>query len=434
MLHFTRFAWLASLPCAALMATCGRALFADAGKRTWIFLAGFGGGWGALAAFAYRLALDDGQKAVIGGQTLEAVVLFGVLFALLAGLTALARRAGEASRPFRGALAITIGIDLAITFVHEANMSRPFFEPIEDFAYPAEDQEAARAVSEPARMFRVFREPVVKNIKVYSQYTVNDRWITLGAYSSSGYDNGAPPRIIQLYTALQGAKPSSRIFERVIKPMASRTSEITSTAIVLTEDHTLRRVHAPLPRVKLFARYRAEPDDLTVVRALYDPGYDLASSLLVHDAPSFPSADAEARGEVAIVEDDFDRVTLQVRAEQASLVLLNDTFSGGWRVEVDGKPGKILRANYAFRAVEVPAGRALRAVAVSSERARGGDRDEPRRGGSAGGAGGVGGGEAAAGAAAGCRRRRVDAQWLSSKTASQKYFAVPGAGGTRTAM
>jgi uncharacterized membrane protein YfhO len=48
-------------------------------------------------------------------------------------------------------------------------------------------------------------------------------------------------------------------------------------------------------------------------------------------------------------------VVLRVRAPARGFLLADQDFPG-WRATVDGAPAPILRANYLFRAVEVPAG------------------------------------------------------------------------------
>ena len=52
-----------------------------------------------------------------------------------------------------------------------------------------------------------------------------------------------------------------------------------------------------------------------------------------------------------------DRVVLDVRASAPGFVVLADAFDPGWRATVDGRAAAIFRANVAFRAVPVPAGR-----------------------------------------------------------------------------
>jgi hypothetical protein len=61
-------------------------------------------------------------------------------------------------------------------------------------------------------------------------------------------------------------------------------------------------------------------------------------------------------GEATIAADDAERVVVRVRAAQPGFLYLADLHFPGWVAEVNGAEREILRANIAFRAVEVPAG------------------------------------------------------------------------------
>lgn len=50
-------------------------------------------------------------------------------------------------------------------------------------------------------------------------------------------------------------------------------------------------------------------------------------------------------------------VDAEVEAREPSLVVIAQTYYHDWRVTVDGRPARLLRANVAFQAVQVPAGR-----------------------------------------------------------------------------
>jgi len=49
--------------------------------------------------------------------------------------------------------------------------------------------------------------------------------------------------------------------------------------------------------------------------------------------------------------------TIQVEAPGPALVFISQAFYHNWKARVDGKAVPLWRANYAFQAVEVPAGR-----------------------------------------------------------------------------
>ena len=68
------------------------------------------------------------------------------------------------------------------------------------------------------------------------------------------------------------------------------------------------------------------------------------------------SPDFDDTGAVEFDRNDPEHVSLRVRAPQRGFLVLSDQDAPGWVATVDGAPSPILRANYVFRAVEVPAG------------------------------------------------------------------------------
>jgi hypothetical protein len=61
---------------------------------------------------------------------------------------------------------------------------------------------------------------------------------------------------------------------------------------------------------------------------------------------------------VRILSSHFEnqRVEIEAEAAEPSIVVVSQTYYHNWRALVDGKPTPLLRANYAFQAVQVPAG------------------------------------------------------------------------------
>lgn len=350
LLHYSRVAWLLPLPCAALVAVRGREIFTSPGRWTYPSLAAFGAAWLLLARLAYQTRLPGYAKIILGDTIRDSVGQFVLVLAAVALLLPLARRVGEGSRTFRSALLLLVTLDLMLVFTTETNISKPFMTAPSSLAYPQVDRDAVAALGA-VRMFRVLRPPKKRVTRSWADFTTNDRWIALGAYSSSGYDNGAPSNIVDLYTYFN---PPNRIFRRVVVPSTLHVAELSSTRIVV--DHAgLHELDDAVPRVRLFTRYTVA-DDAATTHALLDPKFDPNSQLFVHEQPGFPSDDGAPAGSVDLARDDLSEVDVHTQAGRPALLLLNDTYDEGWRAEIDGVPTQIMRANYAFRAVEVPVG------------------------------------------------------------------------------
>lgn len=119
------------------------------------------------------------------------------------------------------------------------------------------------------------------------------------------------------------------------------------------------RVPGTLPRAYVVGRARFA-DGLQSYKALVDPGFDPAREIVLPGGPQLeaPAAGhAGFSGSARLVSYLPDRVRIDVETSAPGYVVLVDAYDPGWRATVDGREVPLLRANVAFRAVPVAAGR-----------------------------------------------------------------------------
>jgi hypothetical protein len=118
-------------------------------------------------------------------------------------------------------------------------------------------------------------------------------------------------------------------------------------------------------------------DDTNALCALLAPNFDSRTVVFLPlELKASVSITNQTSARVVSQRFTQERVELEVEAAAPSLVVLAQTWYHPWRAYVDGAPARLLRANYAFQAVEVPTGarhvrlvyedRALRTGAVIS--------------------------------------------------------------------
>lgn len=113
--------------------------------------------------------------------------------------------------------------------------------------------------------------------------------------------------------------------------------------------------HAVKPRVWLAARTRIATDSAVV--ALLLRGELDSNTVYLEDSIATVSDTASVVGNARIIRDEPETLAITTEASTACYLVLSDTYYPGWYATIDGTPSAIRRANYAMRAVAVPAGR-----------------------------------------------------------------------------
>jgi hypothetical protein len=184
--------------------------------------------------------------------------------------------------------------------------------------------------------------------------------------------SGAPMKSVnQMYYATFGWTPAG-INRPLVNLVATRYllvgRDVDNLAAVfdpplrlLAEPGGLRLYENPqaLPRAYWVPRVEVVPDETATLDRLASPAHDPRRVALLEAPP--PSgftgtADGAPAGSVDFISDAGERVVLRVTAPARGFVVLTDQLYPGWSATVDGVTQPVLRANHAFRTLEVPAG------------------------------------------------------------------------------
>ena len=109
-----------------------------------------------------------------------------------------------------------------------------------------------------------------------------------------------------------------------------------------------------LPRISLLYQAQVVPDKDDVFTAVHDPNFDPSQTIILEGGK--PLTGEPAPAELLLLRYDLNETAVQVRSTQPAYLLLTDMSAPGWTAKIDGQPTVIETANYAFRAVFVPAG------------------------------------------------------------------------------
>lgn len=108
------------------------------------------------------------------------------------------------------------------------------------------------------------------------------------------------------------------------------------------------------PRAFLATSYVVGLNDEEIFQAYFDKGIDRRQTLVLEERPEIEPEEGE--GSVDIISYEPTQIAMRIQTSVPKLLFLSDSYHSGWQVVLNGAQKKLLRANYAFRAVSVPAG------------------------------------------------------------------------------
>lgn len=124
---------------------------------------------------------------------------------------------------------------------------------------------------------------------------------------------------------------------------------------LFADDYAIVFARPAAPRFKVTPAYRV----MMPGEALEGVGQPANSELLLlEEPPSFLSRPAEAEARVRVLFFHHNSYALETESPGPALVYCAESDMPGWSATVNGKPAAIRKANYAFRAVEIPPGHA----------------------------------------------------------------------------
>jgi hypothetical protein len=119
----------------------------------------------------------------------------------------------------------------------------------------------------------------------------------------------------------------------------------------------LYRLEDTLDRAYFVSGVRRAKSSAEALNKLLDPAFPIRDSVILEDSLVSDRTGQHKAAEVKLLNYESQSVLCETSSDAPGHLVLLDSYYPGWVCTVDGRSVPISRANYCFRAVEVPAGR-----------------------------------------------------------------------------
>ncbi|MBN1526115.1 MAG: YfhO family protein [Candidatus Omnitrophica bacterium] len=311
----------------------------------------------SLSAFTQYLAtLRSAYGSLLASD--EARVPLGLALVSFLAIAALA--VSKRKAVFTGVVVIVLAVDLLMHGLVFPAYSRA------SNAYPVTN--AARFLSADRGLFRIVGFSERTSSPRGDMYPPNTA-MPYGLYDVRGYENLGQAR--WYYRFIMGDEPDEIVIERFndynskflpflnVKYLVSE-KEITADRWELVYDKEVKIYGnaGAMPRAFITGNVRVAPDSEAAYGMIREDSFDPAREAVVERVHGVALEKVAGSGisYPDILSYGPNEVVVETEGDEEGVLVLSDTYFPGWRAFVDGKERPVLKADYAFRAVQVRAG------------------------------------------------------------------------------
>jgi len=198
--------------------------------------------------------------------------------------------------------------------------------------------------------------------------------MVFGLSDVRGYEPVVPWRQATLFNQIEGAfrlnhyavlrSADSRLLDLMnVEYMIADREPGGRWTLAFDQDQSPIRVYRNpdvLPRAFIVYQSEHAVSAQAALSRLLDKNFNFRAQVILEGAPLDLPAVSQTppqAGQARIVQYEPERVVIETDAPADGILVLTDTYTPGWQARVDTQPAEVYVADYAFRAVRVPAGR-----------------------------------------------------------------------------
>lgn len=96
-------------------------------------------------------------------------------------------------------------------------------------------------------------------------------------------------------------------------------------------------------------------EDSEIIKKIFDKKTDLSREVILEEKVN-QKTNSKSEGYAKITGYSPNQITIKVSSNSPQFLVLTDTYYPGWEATVNGSPTKVYRADYTFRAIQIPKG------------------------------------------------------------------------------